>query len=393
MKTLPDNPSLDHLRRQAKDLLAGLQDADPAATLAEAQTSLARQYGFRTWTDLKAEVDRVRGQADTADPALARAVAERYDLGEVVGAMRSVARPDESGRRWTLETDRGRWSVRTMDTWWPIVDAETEVALQQAAAAAGVPLPAPVRSRTGGIVESIGGHTWRVHERLHAGPSLSAPAGSRVTRQVGGILAVLHGLALPVDRISPWHHVRLSDVDWPDLAATATAQGAGWAPALHEAVPTLTALAGIGAGAAPPPEPVLTHNTLGPGNTRLGRDGRLIVVGWDHAGGQPPAWELANALMDWTVTPGGAVNLAGARALLDGYRARAGALPPLGLAMFRGAVTSLANYVTGQVHGALAAHGDDRRYADRSVHHLLTHLPTRATLEQLADVAAGAVRS
>jgi hypothetical protein len=29
MKTLPDNPNLDHLRRQAKDLLAGLRDSRP----------------------------------------------------------------------------------------------------------------------------------------------------------------------------------------------------------------------------------------------------------------------------------------------------------------------------------------------------------------------------
>ena len=35
-----------------------------------------------------------------------------------------------------------------MDTWRPIVDAETDVALQQAAAGAGILLPAPVRSRS-----------------------------------------------------------------------------------------------------------------------------------------------------------------------------------------------------------------------------------------------------
>ena len=73
VKTLPDNPNpnLDHLRQQAKDLLAGLRDGDPAASLAGAQASLAEQYGFRTWTELKAEVERRCGQADVADSALA----------------------------------------------------------------------------------------------------------------------------------------------------------------------------------------------------------------------------------------------------------------------------------------------------------------------------------
>jgi len=117
-------------------------------SLADAQAALAQRYGFRTWTDLKAEVDCRRGQADVADEALARAVAACFGLGEVTGPMRSVARVDEMARRWSVETERGRWAVRTMDTWRPIVDADTDVALQQAAAGAGILLPAPVRSRS-----------------------------------------------------------------------------------------------------------------------------------------------------------------------------------------------------------------------------------------------------
>jgi hypothetical protein len=63
-----------------------------------------------------------------------------------------------------------------------------------------------------------------------------------------------------------------------------------------------------------------------PGNVRVGSGGRLVVTGWDHANGLPPAWELSAALVNWAVNPGGGVNAAGARALVDGYRARAGYL-------------------------------------------------------------------
>ncbi|GAA4674817.1 phosphotransferase [Phytohabitans rumicis] len=386
MKTLPDNPNLDHLKQQAKEHLAGLRDQSPGCSLAHAQASLAGQYGFRGWAELKAEVDRRRGLADVADPALARAVADAYGLGEVTGEMRSLARPDESGRHWSLETDRGRWAVCTMDTWWPIVDVETEVALQRAAAAAGVLLPAPVRSRAGAITASVGGHTWRAYEWLHSGPPMTAPASASVTRAVGGILATLHGLALPVDRISPWHQLRLSGASWPELAARA--DGADWAPVLAEVVPTLMELDTVGEGATPA-APVLSHNTLGPGRVRRGPNGRLVVFGWEHAGGQPPQWELGDALMHWTVDPSGGVNAVGARALVEGYRETAGAVPALDLGMFRGAVTSLANYVSGQVNHALDAKEDeDRRYAARSVRHLLTHLPTRSTLERLLDAVA-----
>lgn len=385
MKTLPDNPDLGHLRQQAKELLAGLRDSDPATSLAAAQSSLAGQYGFRTWTDLKAEVDRMRGSATVANPALAQAVADRYGLG-TLGEMRSMARADDMGRQWSLQTDRGRWAVRTIDTWWPIVSHEADVALQEAALAAGVLLPAPVRSLAGNVAESVGGHTWRVYEWLHSGVPMVAPAGSVVTREMGGILATLHGLGLPVDRVSPWHASRLSAVSWAELASVVVDKGVGWAAELGAAVPVLEELATI-------PEvvgsPVLSHNTIGPGQVRRGPGGRLVVFAWEHAGGQPPAWELGNALMDWAVEPGGGVNIAGARAMVEGYRATAGALPAFDMSMFRGAVTGLANYVFGLVEYAIeVGDAEDRRFAERSVRHVLAHLPTLATLERLL----GAVR-
>src|SRR4029079_17809236 len=108
-------------------------------------------------------------------------------------------------------------------------------------------------------------------------------------------------------------------------------------------------------------------------------DGRLIVEGWEQAGGQSPAWELANALMDWAANPDGASATPAAGALAAVYGDVAGSLPPLELASFRGAVSSLANYVSGQIHVALDAKTDeDRRYADRNMRHLLTHPPAHA---------------
>lgn len=389
MRTLPDSPDLSHLRHQAKDLLAGLRGTRPTATLADAQASLAEQYGFAGWTELKAEVERRQGQATVADPDLAAALADRFDLGDVI-ELRSIARADEVGRPWSLRTGRGRWMVRSMENWWPIVDVETEVALQGAAARAGIELPTPVRSRAGAIVEQIDGQRWRVTEWRHSGPPLTAPAHPEVTRRVGQILATLHGLALPVDRISPWIHRRLVTESWPELAARVHASGAAWGPQLAAAVPTLVDLSRIGAG-TPDPPPVLSHNALGPAQVRRGEGGRLIVTGWDHAGGEPPAWELADALMHWTIDPDGLVNVAAARSMMDGYAAKASTAPLLDLAAFRGAVTSLANYVYGQVQVALAAtEPEDRRFLERSVRHVLAHLPTVSTLEQLSAVVVGA---
>ncbi|WP_020576374.1 phosphotransferase [Actinopolymorpha alba] len=382
MKTLPDNPNLDHLRQQAKDLLAGLRDSKPEVTLSEAQAALAGQYGFRTWTDLKAEVDRRAGKADITDDALAKAIAERYNLGKVTAPMRSLARADEGGRRWSLETERGRWEARTMDNWIPIVDADTGVQLQEAAAKVGVGLPLPVRSISGAVIETIGEHSWRVDESVQAGPPLSAPVGATAAYAAGEVLATLHGLALPVDRICPYHSRRLTEESWAELAARARAAQADWAEKLAAATPNLTDLERIGEGVEPP-APVLTHNNFTPGNVRKAADSRLIVVGWENVGGQPPSWELANTLMQWVIG-----NSAGARAMLGGYRAVAGGLPRLDLAMFRGGTISFANYVFGQVDYALnATEREDRRHANRSVRHLLAGLPTRRDLERLVELA------
>src|SRR5690242_10621639 len=60
VKALPERPNLDHLRRQAKDLLAAIRASHPDTSLATAQIMLARQYGLRSWPQLKAEVERRR---------------------------------------------------------------------------------------------------------------------------------------------------------------------------------------------------------------------------------------------------------------------------------------------------------------------------------------------
>jgi Ser/Thr protein kinase RdoA (MazF antagonist) len=387
MKTLPENPSLDHLRKQAKDLLAGLRDSNPRASLAEAQSSLAEQYGFRSWTDLKAEVDRQQGRAEVAVPALAQQIAWRFGLGDVTGPMRSISRPDEIGRLWVVQTARGDWAPRTVDDVFPVTDGEDNARFQEAAARAGVTLPAPVRSRTGAVVETIEGHQWRVYEWLHSAPPLAAPVSAAIAGAVGGTLAGIHALRLPVAGICPWNSMRFTTLSWPDFADLAAARGAGWAPLLAAAVPTLTGLEALGE-AARTSDPVLCHNNLNPGNARLGPRGRLIVTGWEHASGLPPEWELSAALASWTVNPNGGISAAGARALLEGYRERAGSLPELSLDTFRGAATGLQNYVAGQIGRALEAAGtDESEYADRSLRHLLTHLPSAETYESVLDAA------
>jgi aminoglycoside phosphotransferase (APT) family kinase protein len=177
-------------------------------------------------------------------------------------------------------------------------------------------------------------------------------------------------------------------MSWAELAALAAAKGAGWAPLLAAAVPALTGLEALGDGAAATSEPVLCHNNLNPGNVLLGPGEQPIVTGWEHANGLPPEWELSAALASWAVNPNGGINAAGARALLAGYERQAGSLPALSLDTFRGAATGLQNYVAGQVGWALSATSmNEQRYADLSVRHLLTHLPSVEIYGRVLDAA------
>lgn len=99
-RRLPDRPDFDHLKKQAKHLLRGLESRDPQALeryratlsrpapaepkLADAQHALAVEYGFTSWPKLKAHVDGIGASADPVaalvaaikanDPAAARRV-------------------------------------------------------------------------------------------------------------------------------------------------------------------------------------------------------------------------------------------------------------------------------------------------------------------------------
>lgn len=116
MKLLPDQVSLDHLKKQAKELIRLYRGSDPQAIrrflhslpavanrtpdeivsrnlrLHDAQSCLAREYGFNSWADLKTYVESqlaARGDRTTA----VRRWLEFVYPGDVTGVMRR-ARPD-----------------------------------------------------------------------------------------------------------------------------------------------------------------------------------------------------------------------------------------------------------------------------------------------------------
>ena len=59
-KRLPARPNLEHLRGQAKTLLATLKKRNTSARLADAQLVVAREWGFKSWPALTRHVDALR---------------------------------------------------------------------------------------------------------------------------------------------------------------------------------------------------------------------------------------------------------------------------------------------------------------------------------------------
>ena len=69
---LPERPSLEQLRKQAKEHLDTLRAADPSVLLAAAQHALAREYGFESWPKLVHHVELVQPATRMLRPAALR---------------------------------------------------------------------------------------------------------------------------------------------------------------------------------------------------------------------------------------------------------------------------------------------------------------------------------
>ena len=97
--SLPDNPNLDWLRKQAKRRLAELRDANPNAQLADAQFDVAKHFGFASWRALKAHIDSLTVEGQLFDAA------EKGDVAKLAALL--DANPDKLRARnkpyaWTL---------------------------------------------------------------------------------------------------------------------------------------------------------------------------------------------------------------------------------------------------------------------------------------------------
>src|SRR5258708_14227239 len=113
-RPLPARPSLEHVKNEAKQRLKSLRQQNPQAKLAAVQLALAREYGFASWRQLKAHVDRSdppqlerkrifdaarAGDVDT----VRRAFAAGFDPGTTDADGRTIHQIAKAGRHEAIE--------------------------------------------------------------------------------------------------------------------------------------------------------------------------------------------------------------------------------------------------------------------------------------------------
>jgi hypothetical protein len=88
--SLPARPSIEQLRKLAKERLAALRAANPSAKLAEAQLLLAREHGSASWPKLVDHVSHFDPRA--SEPQITSPVSRWLGGGRSAGVGDRVSR-------------------------------------------------------------------------------------------------------------------------------------------------------------------------------------------------------------------------------------------------------------------------------------------------------------
>jgi len=316
----------------------------------------------------------VRQYIQGVTPASWDDLASQFALGRITTDPQYVTR-GAMGEIWRLETSGGRWAVKCQFPWAPADPRPADIAVQRAAAQAGIPLPLPATTPDGSAVATIDGRPARVYEWVDLRGAIELPAPAATAAEAGRLLGLLHGLALapqpenghPID---PWY-TEVPDVTyWAGLVGRAKADGATWAPSLAAArglIADLTELV-----LPPPPDAplIICHRDFNPDNVfPAAHDGRLVVLDWENCGPLSADREVGYAVFTWC-SGNGEFDQAAADALLAGYASASGAATAVGPDFFATAVATHLNVLRVMAEQALAE-PEHRRFAEGFIADLL----------------------
>ncbi len=219
-------------------------------------------------------------------------LADRFGLGTALGLTGPAARGHQ-GQVWRLDTDTGRFAVK--ESFGPVerAAAERDAGFQEAAARAGVPLPAVRRTLEGTVVADVDGHELRVHDWVE----VLGPDRRLDPALVGRVVADLHGAGAPDSApLEDWYGAPVGADAWTGLVQRLTRAEAPFAGRLAALQPDLAAVEAL---IGEPRELRTCHRDLFADNLRATPAGGLAVLDWEDCGAADPGQELALVLFEF----------------------------------------------------------------------------------------------
>lgn len=225
-------------------------------------------------------------------PAAGRRIAQAFGLGE----QPHLEGPVAHGRRgavWQLTTAAGRYAVKV--TFEPVApeDIERDAAFQDRVRAAGVPMPAVVRTPAGQVNALVEGHPVRVYEWvdvLDADRALDPVA-------VGALLARIHQVELPATgAVRDWFCRPVGPDAWTGIVESLKAADAPFVDRVTALVPQFLSLE---RSFEDPTELRVCHCDLWSDNLRATPDGGLVLLDWENCGPESPSHELGLVVFEF----------------------------------------------------------------------------------------------
>lgn len=212
-------------------------------------------------------------------------IAAVFGLGAEPRLSGPVAR-GQLGQVWRLDTGCGSFAVKDPFEEVRPDDAEADAAYQDVVRAAGVPVPAVVRSRDGRVLEMIGDAPVRVYEWVDVIPKDRDldPA------EVGSVVARIHQAVLPASGpVHEWYTTSVGADRWQELVRRLRAEAAPYVDELAALLPSMLELEELVESAE---AEQWCHLDLWSDNVRRSPAGGLVVLDWENAMPGVPAHEL-----------------------------------------------------------------------------------------------------
>ncbi len=226
------------------------------------------------------------------DVAIAGTIARAFGLGR--GAR--ISGPVDEGRHgqiWLLTTNDGRYAVKRLKRRMTPEAAQRDAAYQDAVRAAGVPMPAVIRTSDGEVLYDVDGHQVRVYEWI----DVLAPDRNVDPVELGTVLARAHQVEMPPDGpVREWFTEPVGAEAWESLVHRLRNEHAPFVDEVAALVPQFLALE----RQFEKPEQVrICHCDLWVDNVRRTPDGGLVLVDWENCGSESPSQELGLVVFEF----------------------------------------------------------------------------------------------